>query len=148
MRAVHCDYCGRLARYVDSSIVYGRSYGMIYYCPDCRAWVGVHKGTDEPLGRLADAELREWKKAAHAAFDLFWKGKEKRTRRWVYEWLAKEMGLPQEQTHIGMFDIEQCKQVIRICKEARANGKTFEPQAERKSNRQKRREARAARNER
>jgi len=29
------------------------------------------------------------------------------------------MGLPREQTHIGMFDVEQCKQVIRICKEAK-----------------------------
>ena len=31
------------------------------------AYVGVHKGTDKPLGRLANAELRYWKKRAHAA---------------------------------------------------------------------------------
>jgi hypothetical protein len=34
--------------------------------------VGCHKGTTKPLGRLADAELREWKKRAHAAFDPVW----------------------------------------------------------------------------
>lgn len=118
-KRVLCDYCGKLARLVDSTVVYSKSYGMIYYCSDCKAWVGVHKGTDEPLGRLADAELRYWKRQAHAAFDPLWRGREKRTRRWAYEWLAQEMGLPREQTHIGMFDVEQCKQVIRICKEAK-----------------------------
>ena len=60
---VICDYCGKPAQFVDSASVYhGHSYGMVYYCPDCQAWVGVHKGTDRPLGRLADAELRRWKK--------------------------------------------------------------------------------------
>ena len=54
MRTVICDYCGRPARLINSSMVYnGQDYGMIYYCHECEAWVGVHKGTDEPLGRLA-----------------------------------------------------------------------------------------------
>ena len=60
-----CPYCGKPTEYVDSSIIYGRSYGMIYLCRDCRAYVGVHKGTDQALGRLANAELREAKKEAH-----------------------------------------------------------------------------------
>ena len=52
MRKVYCDYCGRQAEYVDSKIVYGKSYGMMYLCRNCMAYVGVHKGTDKPLGRL------------------------------------------------------------------------------------------------
>lgn len=69
-----CDYCGNPADFVDSSVVYhGRSFGMIYLCPNCGAYVGVHKGSDKPLGRLANSELRNWKKAAHAAFDPLWK---------------------------------------------------------------------------
>lgn len=64
-----CPYCGRSTEYVDSSVIYGRSYGMIYLCRDCRAYVGVHKGTDQALGRLANAELREAKKEAHFYFD-------------------------------------------------------------------------------
>ena len=62
--SITCDYCGRPAQLTDSAIVYGRSYGLIYYCAPCQAWVGVHKGTTTPLGRLANHELREWKKAA------------------------------------------------------------------------------------
>ena len=103
-----CDYCGKPARCVDSAIVYeGRSYGPIWYCKECQAWVGCHRGTNKPLGRLANAELRRMKRLAHASFDKLWRGKSAFTRRAAYEWLAEEMGLPVEQTHIGMFDVEQ-----------------------------------------
>lgn len=57
MRKVYCDYCGRETEYVDSKVIYGKSYGKIYLCRNCMAYVGVHKGTDKPLGRLANAEL-------------------------------------------------------------------------------------------
>ena len=35
MRKVYCDYCGRQAEYVDSKVVYGKSYGMMYLCRNC-----------------------------------------------------------------------------------------------------------------
>lgn len=112
---VVCPYCNRLAEYVDSSEVYGgRSYGMIYLCRSCNAYVGCHRGTSKPLGRLANAELRRWKNAAHNAFDPLWKSGQF-SRDSAYKLLATRMGLPREQTHIGMFDVEQCKQVVRIC---------------------------------
>ena len=115
MREVYCDYCGRRAAFVDSKEIYGRSYGMVYLCRNCGAYVGVHKGTDKPLGRLADAELRRWKMAAHNAFDPIWKyGKFRHRRNAAYAWLSEKMGLPVEQTHIGMFDAAQCQQVIQI----------------------------------
>ena len=123
MKEVFCDYCGRRAEFVDSSIIYGKSYGMIYLCR-CKpgyAFVGVHKGTDRPLGRLADAELREWKKRAHAAFDPIWKeGRFKGHRKAAYAWLSDQMNLPAEKTHIGMFNEQQCEQVIQICRTERS----------------------------
>lgn len=82
---VKCDYCGKRARFVNSEVVYGgRDYGMIYYCPDCQAWVGVHEGTDIPKGRLANKELRNFKRGAHRAFDPLWRGKKAFTRRAAY----------------------------------------------------------------
>ena len=91
---------------MDSKEIYGRSYGMVYLCRNCGAYVGVHKGTDKPLGRLADAELRRWKMAAHNAFDPIWKyGKFRHRRNAAYA---------VEQTHSGMFDVAQCQQVIQI----------------------------------
>lgn len=117
MKTIACPYCGMRAEYVDSSEIYGKSYGMIYLCRPCDAYVGVHKGTSRPLGRLANAELRHWKIAAHAAFDPLWQSGEYEKRNDAYAWLAEQMGLPRSKTHIGMFDIEQCKQVIQICNE-------------------------------
>lgn len=70
------------------------------------------KGT-MPLGRLANAELRSAKSAAHAMFDPLWKSR-KMHRGQAYAWLAKQMGLRQEDCHIGMFDVDQCKKVFQV----------------------------------
>jgi hypothetical protein len=114
MRTVYCDYCGTQAEFVDSKEIYGRSYGMLYLCRPCKAYVGVHKGSDRPLGRLANAELRGWKNKAHAAFDPLWKSHEM-SRHAAYKWLSDQMGLASEETHIGMFDVPKCKLVVYLC---------------------------------
>lgn len=117
-----CPYCGNKTEFIDSSAVYGTSYGMIYRCPPCNAWVGVHKGTNKALGQLANPELREWKKKAHALFDPLWMKKmrsgcsKKKARGAAYKWLSQQMGIPVDQTHIGMFDVTQCQQVVELCK--------------------------------
>lgn len=110
-----CPYCNKNTRLCDSSVIYGKSYGKIYLCVSCRAYVGVHKGTDHALGRLANSELRYWKKAAHAAFDPIWKrGIIK--RKDAYTWLATELRIDASRCHIGMFDVTECKQVVEVCK--------------------------------
>ncbi len=111
---VTCQYCGDIAEFVDSSYVYGKSYGMMYLCRPCNAYVGVHKGSDKPLGCLANAELREWKKRAHAMFDPIWKSR-KMSRGAAYQWLAQQMGKTPSETHIGMFSVSECKRVIECC---------------------------------
>jgi hypothetical protein len=116
---VICPYCGEIAEYVDSNVVYMSSYGMIYLCRKCKAWVGVHKGTDRPLGRLANAELRYWKKKAHDAFDPLWRERHFLSRHAAYGWLGDQLGLSREETHIGMFGVETCKVVVRLCIEER-----------------------------
>ena len=115
MRTVICSYCGQRAEFVDSAIIYGRSYGMIYLCRKCGAYVGVHAGTDKPKGTLANAELREMRRSAHLFFDPLWRtGPFKRQRNAAYRWLAGKMGLTVAQTHIGLFDIRQCRRVVEI----------------------------------
>lgn len=116
-----CPYCGEYAEYVDSEIIYGKSYGMVYLCKPCDAYVGVHEGTCHPLGRLANAELRKYKIQAHAYFDPLYKRKMEKgyskgkARSKAYQWLSREMGIPAHETHIGMFDVGQCKKVIEVC---------------------------------
>ena len=69
-----CPYCGRETELIDSSEIYhGVSYGWMYICRPCDAYVGCYNGTTKALGRLADAELRKYKHEAHDVFDLIWK---------------------------------------------------------------------------
>ena len=120
-----CPYCGKKTEFVDSSVIYGKSYGMIYLCKQCDAYVGVHKGTAKSLGRLANKELREAKKKAHYYFDKIVKTglihkiypvsiPGMSSRKKAYLWLSKQMKIPKEDCHIGMMDIKQCNQVANI----------------------------------
>lgn len=121
-----CPYCGGEVLYSETSnFIYAsnKNYGGVHYCenfPKCDAYVGTHKGTDKPLGRLANAELRGQKKLAHYYFDFLWKEKKKlgysNARDLGYEWLSQKLDLPLKKTHIGMFDIETCNKVIALCK--------------------------------
>lgn len=126
-----CPYCHSFATLEKSSKVYGKDYGFMYICtnfPSCDAYVGCHPGTKKPLGRLANSELRYYKKLAHAHFDPLWKRKlairikerGKYKKSWArgsgYKWLGEQLGLKLEDCHIGMFDIETCKKVIELCK--------------------------------
>lgn len=112
-----CHYCGGEVILCDSSVVYeGRSYGNIYLCTNCRAYVGAHKATNKPLGTLADAPLRKKRIEAHAAFDAWWQAEEI-DRTIAYRWLAEILGLPVKETHIARFDIDMCDKVIEICRD-------------------------------
>ena len=103
--------------FTDSAIVYhGKSYGNIYYCTNCGAYVGVHDGTKKPLGTLANAALRNKRREAHNAFDPLWR-KRGLKRSEAYHWLAKRMKLPDYRTHIAQFTMAQCQEVIEICNE-------------------------------
>lgn len=120
-----CPYCYEPARLIDSAQVYhGYSFGMIWACAPCDAYVGTHKdsGDHAPLGTLANKELRSWRHRAHAVFDPLWERKMRRdkvgrsaAREKGYAWLVEELGIERGQCHIGMMDVEQCKKVVELC---------------------------------
>jgi len=110
-----CPYCNKTPRWVDNTEIYGKRYGksyMMYWCKPCDAYVGCHNNTKEALGTLANKELREWRKKAHAAFDPLWKSN-KIERWWAYHKLDTYFG---KEMHIGETDIETCKQIIEWVK--------------------------------
>ncbi len=124
-----CPYCDCETKLVKGDIIYPKVIDgdlrpkyldkMYYQCinnPD--HYVGTYSDNVKSLGRLADAELRKWKHQGHVVFDPLWKGKilfsQQKT---AYEWLSNKMQLPIQETHFGMFTIEQCKRAISFCQE-------------------------------
>ena len=89
-----------------------------------RITVEVDRDYREDYERLKDAELdieikkhREKRsKSANAYFHVLVNkiAAERGRRNAAYGWLAQKMGLPVEQTHIGMFDVAQCRKAIHI----------------------------------
>lgn len=133
MTAAICPYCNKPARIVGGDAIYPdrRDLALLKFhlCSPCDAYVGCHApgarfrdaagrkvvsdGT-LPMGRLANSELRRARMAAHQAFDPTWRNAGT-PRRAAYEWLANQLKLPVDRTHIGGFDVAQCRQVVEIC---------------------------------
>lgn len=114
-----CPYCEQFSKRVKGRDIYPNRVDLksktFYECKRCKAYVGCHKGTDKPLGRLANPELRYYKKLAHKAFDPLWRAEDSELSRTdAYAWLAKKMNIPASKCHIGMFDVHQCIEAIRL----------------------------------
>lgn len=125
---VVCPYCREKAVLVTGKEIYANRKDLwnkkYWLCFPCDAYVGVHANSNRnvPLGRLANKDLRYWKTQAHLHFDPLWHKKmhtsgvrASEARSLGYAWLAKLMGVEKNKCHIGMFDVEQCKQVVDIC---------------------------------
>lgn len=118
-----CPYCGEHAELMDSARIYSKSFGMVWACLPCNAWVGVHKNdkNNRPLGTLADYVTRHARAMAHARFDPIWKARlsngtpKNVSRGKAYAWLAGKLGIPVEECHIGLFDVRTCVRVVEIC---------------------------------
>lgn len=97
-------------------------YSKWFWLCACGAYVGCHPKTDIPLGTPAGPATRRARNEAHAAFDTLWRRKmqrgatRKEARNAGYAWLAREMGLDLEDTHIASFTKEQCAQVVELCR--------------------------------
>lgn len=116
---IDCKYCLKPAELVTGLIIYPHRKDLkskkFWQCTPCDAYVGCHPKTEIPLGDLANKELREWRKNAHSAFDPIWFSKVM-SRTEAYAWLGEKLKLTPEETHIGMFDIDRCKQAIAHAK--------------------------------
>lgn len=112
--AIDCPYCGEAAHFMPSSrpIYNGSEYGPVWRCDACDAHVGCHRGSNRPLGRLANKALREAKQAAHAAFDPVWQQFGVR-RRDAYKLLADRLGIEFKRCHIGQMDLPMCQRVVK-----------------------------------
>ncbi len=115
---ITCIYCGAPVELVSNKVIYGKKYGSgkCYKCTSCDSYVGTHPGTDIPMGRLANQELRNLKIQCHALFDPLWKNQGPISREQAYEWLAVTLGIPFRECHFGWFDkpmLTRCLNILR-----------------------------------
>lgn len=125
--APRCPYCGHSAVLKPASFVYGDEAKTkhLYVCtqyPQCDAYVGVHEGTLEPMGTLANAALRQKRIRAHRTFDRIWQSGIM-SRDAAYQWLRYSFGLTGAYAHIGVFSDYYCELLIARSKELLHNNK-------------------------
>lgn len=63
-------------------------------------------------------ELKRYKKEVHYYLDVIWinSSNKSRSRTNLYKWLSIQMNINLEDTHVRKFDLEQCKQALKILK--------------------------------
>lgn len=110
-----CPYCHTNAMWTENKRIYGKNYGksyMCWWCPVCKAYVGCHNNTRQPLGTMANKMLRDWRITAHSFFDPLWK-KGKINRKELYKKISKDLG---KQIHIAWADTKDCGKIIEWCR--------------------------------
>jgi hypothetical protein len=123
----NCDYCGSpatLARAGDEIYPYREDHGALWMCVDCQAWIGVFPRSTRnvPLGRLADARLRELKAKLHAMLEPLAQAKVRRDGCSIFEarakglkWVTQQIGAAlAERGSIHSLDAEQCEAAISV----------------------------------
>lgn len=122
-----CAHCAQPCRLTDGREVYPHRRDLaalrFWVCDPCDSRVGCHKpgartDTGEsdgtmPLGTAANADLRNARSHVHRLIDPLWRNaprKQRRTaRRRVYRLLRRIVGTSALETHVGMFNIDQCR---------------------------------------
>lgn len=117
-----CDYCGKpavLVRYGDTDYPYRADHGRVWICVSCAAWIGVYANSRRhvPLGRLANAELRQAKADLREALEPLVAAKMRRDGCNVFEarakglrWLGAALGIEPDACSLHALDLDQCRQ--------------------------------------
>lgn len=126
--SVRCGECGSDAELVSGAKVYPRRpdlHGLKYWLCRCGAYCGCHPGSSRPLGSPAGRRLRRLRQEVHSLLDPRWQRRVARegvsrhqARGAVYAWLASELGIAVEETHVGMFSLSLCLAAIEILRAA------------------------------
>lgn len=125
---IKCPYCGRNAVLRKTDYVYKENAldGYLYVCsgyPKCNSYVGVHTGSLQPKGTLANGDLRHKRIIAHQVFDLTWKCGVFTSRKDAYRWMQDFFCFTSDQAHIGQFSEYRCDCLLDACKKILKNNK-------------------------
>lgn len=91
-----------------------RIWPWVWYCYSCRAMVGCHYGTSNPLGYMADRNTRLKRARLHDLIDPLWKC-EIFKREMLYEMIAELLDIDPRKCHISTLTFQQLTFAIREC---------------------------------
>ncbi len=122
-----CPYCSSLTLRMTGRELHPARPDLInkhyHVCRACDAWAVCSDGTWDPIGPLANAELRRARQDAHSSLEGIWSNAAKdhqwstsKARNLTYIWMSDEMSIDQKDLQIGRFGLEQCNLLILIAK--------------------------------
>ena len=118
-----CNLCWWDVKLLTAKQLYWEEYSHLksyhYRCTKCSATVGCHWNTKNPFWTLADKKTKFARHKCHELLDPLWKGEKDwdfkswsrwKKRRYFYKMISNHLKIPIEDTHFGMFTIEQCRE--------------------------------------
>lgn len=116
---IKCPYCHSVAIPRPAAEIYHdpKRTDFLYVCsnyPSCNAYVGMNMKTREPLGPLANGDLRNLRIRTHRTFDRLWQSG-LMSRNNAYRWMADYLCIPLQQAHIGLLSEYCCNELIKKC---------------------------------
>lgn len=113
----NCFYCDNIP------VIKASAFGNLYECPNCKAYVSADGFTNEPLGSLADAELRKKRRIVHYyTSELIKRTMKKKSLNYtdakqsLYNWLSKKIELDFEMDSIAQLFPSETDDIINIMK--------------------------------
>lgn len=107
-----CDSCKSLNIKLLIDKINRPEWPYFYGCLDCKASVGCHLNTNNPLGLMATTKTKRLRAKLHFLLDLIWKNNYL-SRTETYIWLANELNIDTE-IHISQLSNENLTKSIFI----------------------------------
>ena len=108
-----CRYCGGKIIKSTTRALYPKGVSRSTYASTATPMYCYPDGS--PMGKVPTTVLRLKRQETHRIFDRFWR-EQGWTRSAAYRWLAQNLHLKEHETHIGMMEMDECEQVIRLCR--------------------------------
>ena len=117
-----CQYCGGNALLTTGNKVYGplnKDWTLrtrkFYWCKPCDAFAECFKGTETPIGQLANKEVRESRELVHLAVDKFIQNK-KLVKALAYTWVCTSLQQKYD-PNLSATSVEENKMALELLKE-------------------------------
>ena len=121
IKEIRCPYCGAKAKLMTSREMFGEEAfdpeRKLYVCQNyekgCDSYVYTQKGTNIPLGQMADSALRAMRIKAHKAINDVVRSR-KMSKNDVYKYIAAAMGYREGHFHLAQSSYYNCQETIRL----------------------------------